>query len=738
MEKRKVAISLKTDLSQQAITQALRDFTSNNTTEIVSNLKKKKIPFKDKIMRRHTVTNIGPIDFNQFDTISINADSPNASMNIQCLLEENYTFYINKLRRLYPYFKFNHYSKYFEQIKHNKKDQHPNEAEYNLEDRLDKINIDKQFQCQSREYKIEASILEQKKEGLQLSAKTYDSQIECVELEFGRVFKNCTKIENYINNNLHYKKEIDNVLNDFITKQNNKEYFKQHYLVNSSKLIIAMIAKKNKVNLLNPLKQVNNAIHLINKMKDNTIIENNGDNILSNVKNSINSLRKIKDLRFITYIEREIQKYNDQSEIKHIEQFIQIITTTMHQCFVFDNTLEISNEKGTPNQQFKANYDLDSIQKYNNNYIDASKHITFYFLILLPNKAEMLNQILNVFSIVITENYEIPIIIDKLKIVFINEIINISDNLKKRFYNIGLITALSKAYFILIENYNYLLETFNKNFAFSPKNFSELSKYIKNETKNKLFPLINTMIIEIITHGDVEELLFTKDKVQEMVNDYLTVVNISLDEYYSQYENDFIFQFFEIQIKRIKDCISKEKWVQMPKMKKVYQKMINTLFMDFHEISKEELYATNTLSNSNEEDINYLQVKESNLIAMESTLIVIEFLFATYKLLFYLHKKYSQTIILQLCKWIIYYLNQLQSTIINSQGEVNNKKITEKDFMLVNATIVTLKHIFFSFITYFLGENDNAINETINGVLKKINEMHLRCVETMNDVSTQV
>ena len=127
MEKRKEQINLKTNLKDVPINIKLRNYIFQNFSEIINTPKlnkqkltlsniKRNLQSGNSSFRTETFEtnyqNISDIDFypeSENSARSSNITQPNT---FRLLIDQNYSDYITRLKKLYPLFKFNHYSKY--------------------------------------------------------------------------------------------------------------------------------------------------------------------------------------------------------------------------------------------------------------------------------------------------------------------------------------------------------------------------------------------------------------------------------------------------------------------------------------------------------------------------------------------------------------------------------------------------------------------------------------------------
>ena len=277
MEKRKEQINLKTNLKEVPINIKLRNYIFQNFSEIINTPKlnkqkltlsniKRNLQSGNSSFRTETFEtnyqNISDIDFypeSENSARSSNITQPNT---FRLLIDQNYSDYITRLKKLYPLFKFNHYSKYPENEfkissfwnskiiinnKHNNIiNNHIIEEDYNESFLLDSLGLQDNIIDNEDEFIIKKDFLERNnidelimiKDDLVFKMGLIDKEINKI------VSDNTNSLFNYIENNISINYEIDKNLNNLTLIRNSKRDLNKKYIDNSVKLLLKGSKKK--------------------------------------------------------------------------------------------------------------------------------------------------------------------------------------------------------------------------------------------------------------------------------------------------------------------------------------------------------------------------------------------------------------------------------------------------------------------------------------------------------------
>lgn len=733
-KKKEKEIPLRTNLPETIISDTLRSWHSQNYSDLVNKPQKKKhFSFKPSNLlhkKNHKHPAIEEkIDFSKLysNTLSIipekNISTDKDKKTLKYLIEEDYGNYVKLIRKIYPNFKFNHYSKYFEQIKHIKC-QTENDDGYR---RFLFSIIDKDFLLDKDKYVINKELLEENKVELEKKIKELMNKVGEIELRVNHILENDSKIENYIDDNMYIKDTINDFLTKVLGKKKQKELFKEKILKLSSQLILIQQKKQNMILVLTDLKKIKQLVFQFNQIKSSKSNFNckEENEIISKIKSDLNALKqKYKSTKVLTIIEREIRNMNEQSEEKYIDEYVKQSKLIFEEC--------LSSHSQNENEQTNQKIPTEEKEKYNliinnSNFTIDNKEILLSNL-MEGRKSKLIN-LLDIFCIIITENFDITLIIDKLKIIF-KEIIGNQYNIKK-----DSLQLLSDCLFSILYNHNYIIELLQNNFAISPKMFNELTKYLITEIKSKItFAVTKIVEKEINKKLELEKLLFIKEEILSQTKNLFSVIQLNQNDFFSQYENDFLFQFFETSSSNIQIEVENEDWIQKTGFSSIYQKKILIVLQDFHNQQESNFILKEEDKQAQEQNLDVITISNNNFKQIKASLTLINFIYETYKILFFIkNARHNQTIILQLCKVIELFISKCKNEIVDGNGKIrkDQRPITEKEFLLLNSVSSCIEKIIFNFNISFLCENDEIITNQLNKTLKKLNEVHKSCSTTI-------
>lgn len=731
-KKKEKEIPLRTNLPETIISPTLRSWHSQNYSDLVNKPQKKKhFSFKPSNLlhkKKHKHPPIEEkIDFSKLysNTLSIipekNISTDNDKKTLKFLIEEDYGNYVKLIKKIYPNFKFNHYSKYFEQIKHIKCQTENNDG-YR---RFLLSNIEKEFLVDKDKYVINKEMLEENKVELEKKIKALMNKVGEIELRVNHILENDSKIENYIEENMYIKDTINDFLTKVLGKKKQKECFKDKILKLSSRLILIQQKKQNMINVLTDIKKIKQVIFQFNQIKSSksnfSCKEEN--EIISKIKTDLNALKqKNKNTKILTIIEREIRNMNEQSEGKYIDEYVKQSKLIFEGCLSFDNQNEEANQETPSEGKDKYNLDIKDL----NLTIDNKEMLLTN---LVQGRKTKLNNLLDIFCIIITESFDITLITDKLKSIF-KEIIGNQYNINK-----NKLQLLSDCLFSILYNHNYIIELLQNNFAISPKMFNELTKYLVSEIKSKItFAVTETVEKEINKKLDLEKLLLIKKEIFTQTENLFSVIQLNQNDFFSQYENDFLFQFFETNSSSIQIEVENEDWIQKTGFSLIYQKKTLIFLQDYHTQQESNFLQKEEDKQDKEQSIDVITISNNNFKQINASLTLINFIYETYKILFFIkNPRHNQTIILQFCKVVELFISKCKSVIVDGDGKItkDQRQITEKEFLLLNSVSSCIEKIIFNFNISFLCENDEIITNQLNKTLKKLNEVHKSCSTTV-------
>ena len=165
----------------------------------------------------------------------------------------------------------------------------------------------------------------------------------------------------------------------------------------------------------------------------------------------------------------------------------------------------------------------------------------------------------------------------------------------------------------------------------SPKIFKEIIKYILNEAKNKSITLLMKIMEETISLLP-SHFYETKIKIINIMGNFFNLIEFNYNEFFNQYENDFIFKFFTSQNDLLENLMEKEEWLQINNFDIKYQFIMNIISIDYNNITEKDL---NIVSKDNKK-INYIECKNEKFKLISSSLFILDFIYQVYYIFFML------------------------------------------------------------------------------------------------------
>ena len=740
---KKINIELKTDLVDLNINDNVRKRKIDISEIIINKENHYKIKFlnlnfnpsvfqKKKITKTNSSININLNDFEKFDKKLLKSNKSFLTSNpinepITKLLDCNYNNYINKIKKLYSHFKRNHRN-YKNNILYFSNEEYQQTNFYkNI------IQENKDFIIEEDKYKINDKYLEKTKEELEEIIKFFDKKVGNIENELTYILFHSDCLINFIVKYSFIENNIIKLNEIFEEKKKKKNEIKKNFIKNNTKLFLL----KTKIQNLKNLKYISNIIlnfhQKVKLIKYTLSIEQERNSIVNIQKELIPIKKKYKNkIKLISFIENEMINLTEISESKYINSFIIYIDEIMKLCFS-NFTIKNSLEKVKLNN----NFNLSSSKKYENEcfkYINNNnEEITFYHLKNLPRETkEKILSLLEIYSFIISQNFDITQIQEKLKNIFFVIIQEICDKItvKEILFKLKIEGI---AFIFLKENFEYLIELFVNNFGTSPKIFKEIINYIINESKNIIIHLLIQIIEENVSL--LPNLFYERKKtiISQMQN-YFSLINFDYNKFFIQYENDLIFKFFTSQNDLIEKLIEKEEWIQINNFDIKYQFITNIISIDYNKITEKDLIIN--LSDNNK--INYIECRNEKYKLINITLFILDFIYQVYYII--LNKNEVQTIILQLVKILNNFTLKCNLLIIEGNGKIGKEKriITEKEYILLNSNLTFIQSILFNINSFIIGDNDDIIINLINKHIKKINLIHLKCFEIINAILDQL
>lgn len=748
MEKKKEIISLKTDLPPTPIIPKLRDWLCQNFTEIINKPTKKNkkrslsnLSFSKSRSNTASVneTFSSEINFEKFSPTELLTceDSPKSknssqSISFKVLMEQDYSSYISLLRKMYPSFKLNHYSKYSEKIRNsqlrNKQKNQINEEYISSNNLFDSLALTDNYVLSPDKFKIKQDILEKEDtDVLDMISHDFDIKGGIIEREINNILsQNYTLIYDFVKHNMQVGKEID----DYVLALNGKKLSKQtltsNYIRNTSKIILKGRKKRNlitfsqKTKELQQLSLLTNNLHSIEQKNVKELSE-----ILNNIKTLISKIRKwdkFRKIQVVNQCEKELMSFENKNEEKLLEQFAMSVLKLFNLCININETQPEINS-GRNDIQSSMNFNLEKTEndtKLNNSYSskdfifeNESNNISFILIYNNPSTTQsLLITLLEIINLIIKDNVDIFSIIERLERIFKSLIIRIFDSMQKikSLSNNEMIYVISNAFVVVNSNYNYLINLFMNNFGLMPKIFIELTKTINNEMNQIIKALISSTMQEYIINGDTKGYITKLNDIYYNMETYVNFNNQNWNEYTKTIHNSYIISFFDKKSSDISHEIKNEKWSQYNEINENYQKKIDIIFQ-------------NEPTQPNKE---YLIIKGDKFKVVKFTLSIVDFIYDV----IFLDKEIKSPPIKKELTEKCYSLSFsiLQQTKDILIGNNSDKAITEKEITL----FCSHNLIFHRCINYFTSIFPNKDIDNI------FNEINLSCIDAMSQLLSQI
>ena len=133
----------------------------------------------------------------------------------------------------------------------------------------------------------------------------------------------------------------------------------------------------------------------------------------------------------------------------------------------------------------------------------------------------------------------------------------------------------------------------------------------------------NATNIKIINKNlNLENFLKTKEELLSKTKALFDLLQFNQKDCFTQYDNDYIFLFFETYSEKIQSELEKEEWTQITQFSSSYQAIINIFMMDYHSQNKDSFITTYS-----EETIDLIILDKSNYKMLSINLTLIDFIF---------------------------------------------------------------------------------------------------------------
>ena len=692
-------IQLKTDLQDALINPKLYNFKSLSVNEILNQPAKEKKKFGIKLfnkgVRKGFLNNslispdISKPNLEIFNTMEILTQPKfktsvnktviqdnNKNNTFKILLKENYSHYMKTLKKIYPYFKFNHYKKFTkeysdyikkygedsdintrhyntinngEMLSFRSKNKVKDDKEYKKSNLLEILGAQEKIECDPKDFKIKDDFLSRNniselrmiQKDLQFKTGVIDKELDFILMNYPQ------KLYNYIEKNKDLTNKIKEYQVILIQRRYQKKRVIYNYLNNSGKLMLKEHKKKQDIKVYILLKEIEK-IH--KSMKDlRNITLSQSENKIKEVNDAINIVKdhlkkfnikynKEKKYKFVSEIEKIIQQYENQGEENLNDQFNFNIKKLINNCLIyFDKGNDIQeNEENNNNKAIKSKWDL-SKENDTKNYIlfaendfnltDEKDNIFVKFLLIYNNInlknnniLKLLISILDMFEIIIKDNLDISVIVSVFQDVFIkliNKNIEIIQNITKN--KLVMIKIAANCFSIILSNYFYIIMLIQNNFGFRIKIFGEITELIKKEMDKYIIELINEYYKDILSVNHWKYFIYETKSIKINVESYFNCRNLNLFNYVIKQYEVYLNNFKTQRKKELEENMKMESldWTQEKNIDSKYQKMFDILSsnVDLLKLKFEEIdiYKNKIEENNNSNGkIDYITIKNEN------------------------------------------------------------------------------------------------------------------------------
>ena len=762
------------------------DLTPFNTMEILSETSFTSSPLESARSNYSTKSN---------RLSNLNKMTKQKSTNtFKMLVKEDYSGYIQILKRIYPSFKFNHYNRisneYYEYYKkygeegdinnrnYMKNNKNKKEGEYKKSNLLEILGVQENISDEPSKFKIKTDYLSRTEPyELKMIKEDLSFKTGVIDKELNHILESEANIlYNYIENNIDLKNQI----NDFSVEMKNKMDFqkslKKKYINNSAQLILKGNKKEQIIKLLKPLKILNELGICMKKLKFISLSEN--ENKISQISESTNIAReKIKLLKNYNYkaqknnllyeIENKISNYENQGEIKLNDQLSQNFERLMNLTLVYNKNDDVYNMAAISSENTnKKNYILAKEEddtntfKYNEDdfeLINNDENIYIKYLLIYNNNKnnnriyKLLISILDMFDIIIRDNLDISSIVDIFKNLF-KKIITYNFEKIERTSENKLITTkiISNCYSIILSNFSYTIQLIQINFGLNGKRiFNEVFEMMKNEMDEFVKALILAYLHEKVLDIENSWVSFLKElnDIKLISNVYFQNSKINWNEMIMDIYQDYFTSYHEIKTKEFTEEFKQYNWEQVTNINEQYQLMFDILNTN-QNINKLNIEPDKIILLSKDKDNNNIgEKKEFLIIKNESnendknhkiskiSLDYIRFAYEYLVIYTYSPDNLKDIIMDKIMKLTKDILESSSNIIINSTGKINDKQITEKETALYYSDLIIIQKCIKNFID---AKNFGKMILNIKEVVDSLNSLKNTCFDVITELTQDV
>ena len=641
------------------------DLTPFNTMEVLS-----ESSFTSNPLDSARTTYTTGLNLNLKNSISTNMSlkKEKNGNTFKMLVKEDYSGYIQILKRIYPSFHFNHYNRisneYYEYYKkygeegdivnRNFIKKEKKEGVYKKSNLLDILGVQENITDDPKKFKIKADFLKRTDPfELKMIKEDLSFKTGVIDKELNHILESQANIlYNYIENNIDLKNQINDFSLEMKKKIDFQKKLSKNYINNSSKLFLKESKKKQIQKLLIPLKILRDLSLVMKQLKFISLSEN--DNKIKQISDSTNVAReKIKLLKkygvksqkgnVMSEIESKILSYENEGEIKLNDQLAENFERLINLTLIYDKNDEIFNKiimnsDNANKKRYNLIKDEDCGQyfKYNEEdyeLIKDEENIYIKFLLIYNHNKEnnklynLLISILDMFDIIIKDNMDISSIVDIFKNLFKKIITKnfeiIEGKTQNKFTNIKII---SNCYSNILSNFSYTIELIQSNFGLNGRRiFNEVIEMMKTEMDNLIKMLIMAYLHEKNIEFDNSWVVFLQEEtnLKQITNIYFRNSKLNWSNMVSNLYQNYILNFKDIKTKEITEDYKELFWDQLPNIEDEYQKMfdilntrqnINKLIIDSDKII---IVKDNTNNNDDKEEKNNTEEKNTFLLLNE-------------------------------------------------------------------------------------------------------------------------
>ena len=721
-----------------------------------------------------------------------------SSNTFKMLVKEDYSGYIQILKRIYPSFKFNHYnrisSEYYEYYKkygeegdinnrnYMKKINNKKDGEYKKSNLLDILGVQENIADEPSKFKIKKDYLSRTDPyELKMIKEDLSFKTGIIDKELNQILESeANVLYNYIENNI----DLKNKINDFSIEMKNKIDFQKkltkNYINNSANLFLKENKKKQIKKLLEPLKLLNDLGICMKKLKFISLSEN--ENKIKLISDSTNIAKeKIKLLSKYNFkahkgnllfeIENKIINYGNQGELRLNDQLAVNFERLINLTLIYNKNDEIYNivinssdnnnkksyilsrEEDSTNTFIYNNNDFELINNEENIYI---KYLLIYNNIKDNNKIyKLLVSILDMFDIIIRDNMDISSIFDIFKNLFKKIITNNFEMIEKTSNNKLInIKIISNCYSIILSNFSYSIQLIHSNFGLNAKKiFNEVFEMMRNEMDELVKALILAYLHEKMLDIDKSWVIFLKEEkeIKLISNIYFQNSKIKWNEMIMNLYQEYINNFNEIKSNELTEEYKELNWDQITNINEKYQLMfdilntnqnINKLQIEVDKIIFVDSEEGNDNNNPNEKKDFLILKNEKN--DNDSKLKISKFSYAFIKYSYeylviytFIPKELKDSIInkiMKVTKDILLYSNNF--IINNESGKINDKQITEKETALYYSDLIIIQKSIKNFID---AKNfGNVLLVSIKDAVDTLNSIKSDCYKIIIQLTEEV